>query len=118
DLQPPTEPELREAVEKNDQRPLTRLHVMQALIIDLGIAFPKFDPDVRKGAVVHEDLRVLGDWGASLYVRVWISNNVDRWLALLLRARGAASQATAPGQPDPGERGPSSSRSRSMAGAT
>src|SRR5438034_2486713 len=53
DLSPPTEPELREAVQQNDQRPLTGLDVMQALIADLGIAVAKFDPDVRERAGGH-----------------------------------------------------------------
>jgi hypothetical protein len=58
DLQPPTEPELREAVQQNDQRPVTGLDVMQGLVADLGITLPKLDPDVRERAGGrHEDLR-------------------------------------------------------------
>jgi hypothetical protein len=57
-LSPPTEPELREAVQQNDQRPVTSLDVMQGLIADLGITLPKLDPDVREQARrAHEDLR-------------------------------------------------------------
>ena len=40
DLQPPTEPELREAVQQNDQRALAGLDVMQALIADFGVTLP------------------------------------------------------------------------------
>ena len=57
DLQPPTEPELGEAMQQNDQRPLTGLDVMQALIADLGIALPQLDTDVRERAAGHQDLR-------------------------------------------------------------
>src|SRR6187397_823037 len=46
DLQSPTEPELREAVQENDQRPVTRFDVMQALIANFGITLPKLNPDV------------------------------------------------------------------------
>jgi hypothetical protein len=52
DLEPPTEPEVREAVQQNDQRPVTGLDVMQALIADLGVTLPKLDPEVRELVVV------------------------------------------------------------------
>ena len=48
DLLPPAVPELGEAVQQDEQRPLTGLHVMQPLIADLGIALTKF------AAVVHD----------------------------------------------------------------
>jgi hypothetical protein len=44
-------------VQQNDQRPFAGLDVMQADIADLGVAFLKLDPDVRKHAGSHEDLR-------------------------------------------------------------
>src|SRR5260370_2430146 len=44
DLQPPAEPELREAVQQNDQRPFTHLEVMQADVADVGVALTKFCP--------------------------------------------------------------------------
>ena len=50
DLSPPTEPELREAMQEDDQRPVTGLDVMLALIADLGVTLPKLDPDVREQA--------------------------------------------------------------------
>jgi hypothetical protein len=57
DLQPPTEPELREAVQQNDQRAVTSLDVMQALTANLGVTLPKLDPNVREHAGSgHEDL--------------------------------------------------------------
>jgi len=37
DLQPPPEPELREAVQQNDQRPVTGLDVVKGLITDPGV---------------------------------------------------------------------------------
>src|SRR6185295_11057473 len=42
DLQPPAEPELREAVQQKDQRPIAGLDVMQPYVADLGVAVPKF----------------------------------------------------------------------------
>ena len=61
DLQPPTEPELREAVQQNDQRPVTGLDVMQPHIADFGVTLPKLDPDVREHAGGgHEDLPWVG----------------------------------------------------------
>jgi hypothetical protein len=66
DLSPPTEPELWEAVQQNDQRPFTGLDVMQALLADLRITLPKLDPNVREQAGGgHEDLRGRG-LGAGL----------------------------------------------------
>ena len=50
DLQPPTEPELREAVQQNDQRPIAGLDVMQALIADVGVSLAKLDPAGRHQA--------------------------------------------------------------------
>ena len=50
DLQPPAVPELREAVQQNDQRPVTGLDVVQALIADLGITLSELDPDVGERA--------------------------------------------------------------------
>jgi hypothetical protein len=47
DLQAPTEPELRETVQQDDQRPVARLDVMQALIADLGVSLAKLDPVMR-----------------------------------------------------------------------
>src|ERR1700730_12134138 len=44
DLQPPAEPELREAVQQNDQRPFTHLDVMQAHVADVGVSFTKQCP--------------------------------------------------------------------------
>src|SRR5262245_10396353 len=44
DLQSPAEPELREAVQQNDQRPFTHLDVMQAHIADVGRALTKLCP--------------------------------------------------------------------------
>jgi len=42
DLQPPAVPELGEAVQQDDQRPLTGLHVMQPHVVaDLGVALTK-----------------------------------------------------------------------------
>jgi len=41
ELQPPTEPELGEAVQRHDQRPLAGLDVMQPDVADLGIALTK-----------------------------------------------------------------------------
>src|SRR4029077_5473846 len=38
---PPAVPELREAMQQNDQRSLTGLHVMQSLVADLGVALTK-----------------------------------------------------------------------------
>ena len=66
DLQPPAEPELREAVQQNDQRPFTRLDVMQAHVADVGVALTKLGPVVRRqvGERVGEscrEVRRLGD---------------------------------------------------------
>ena len=47
DLQPPTEPELREAVQQDDQRPLAGLDVVQVHVADVGVALAKLDPVVR-----------------------------------------------------------------------
>jgi hypothetical protein len=45
-------------VQQNDQWPIAGLDVMQAHIADLGVTFPKLDPDVREHAArSHEDLR-------------------------------------------------------------
>jgi hypothetical protein len=45
-------------VQQNDQRPVTGLDVMQALIADLGVTLAKLCPDVREHAGGgHEDLR-------------------------------------------------------------
>ena len=76
DLQPPTEPELWEAVQENDQRPVTCLDVVQALIADFGITLPKLSSDVREraGGGGHEDLPWLGDSSSTLHLRVWRSN--------------------------------------------
>src|SRR4030095_3132982 len=38
---PPAEPELGEAVQQHDQRPLAGLDVMQSLVADLGISLTK-----------------------------------------------------------------------------
>jgi hypothetical protein len=58
DLEPPTEPELRKAVQQNDQGAVTGLDVMQLHIADFGVTLPKLDPDVREHAGgSHEDLR-------------------------------------------------------------
>ena len=46
DLQPPAVPELGEAVQQNDQRPLAGLDVMQSDIADLGVTLTNAaDPD-------------------------------------------------------------------------
>ena len=50
DLQPPAVPELREAVQQDDQRPVAGLDVMQPHVADLGVALPKFGPAVRERA--------------------------------------------------------------------
>ena len=42
DLPPPAVPELREAVQQDDQRPVAGLDVMQPHVADLGVALPKF----------------------------------------------------------------------------
>jgi hypothetical protein len=44
DLQPPAEPELREAVQQNEQGPIARLDVMQPYVADLGVTLPKLRP--------------------------------------------------------------------------
>ena len=41
DLLPPSVPELGEAVQQNDQRPLAGLDVVQSLVAYIGIAFAK-----------------------------------------------------------------------------
>src|SRR5580704_16859675 len=41
DLQPPAVPELGEAVQQDDQRPIAGFHVMQSLVADLGVALTK-----------------------------------------------------------------------------
>ena len=57
DLSPPTEPELGEAVQQNDQRPIAGLDVVQPLIANFGVSLPKLGPDVREQAGGgHEDL--------------------------------------------------------------
>src|SRR4051794_19767102 len=61
DLQPPPEPELREAVQQHDQRAVAGLGVVQPHVTDLGVAFSKFSPAVRHKAGrrirrAHEDL--------------------------------------------------------------
>jgi len=44
-------------VQQNDQRPLTGLDVVQALVADVRIALLKLDSDIRKHAGGgHEDL--------------------------------------------------------------
>ena len=57
DLQSPAVPELREAVQQNDQRTCTGLDVMQVHIADFRVTLPKLDTDVREHAGGHEDLR-------------------------------------------------------------
>jgi hypothetical protein len=47
DLQPPAVPELREAVQQNDERPVAGLDVMQPHVPDIGVAVPEFGPAVR-----------------------------------------------------------------------
>jgi hypothetical protein len=42
ELQPPAVPELGEAVQQDDQRPLAGLDVMQSLVVDLGVALTNF----------------------------------------------------------------------------
>ena len=43
DLLPPAKPELREAVQQNDQRPIAGLDVMQPrVVVELGVALTKF----------------------------------------------------------------------------
>jgi len=44
DLSPPPEPELREAVQQNDQRTIPGLDVVQRLIADFGVPLAKLDP--------------------------------------------------------------------------
>src|SRR5262245_28482620 len=44
DLQPPAEPELREAVQQNDQRPFAHLDVVQAHVAEVGVALTKLCP--------------------------------------------------------------------------
>ena len=67
DLSAPTEPELREAVQQNDQRPFAGLDVMQVHVADLGVTLPQLDPDVREQAGGgHEDLPMGSGLGASL----------------------------------------------------
>ena len=64
DLQPPAVPELREAVQQDDQRPVPGLDVMEPHVADFGVALPKLDPDVRQHAGgSHEDLLGWGDLG-------------------------------------------------------
>ena len=48
DLPPPAVPELGEAVQQDDQRPVTRLDVMQPLVADLGVALPNAAGQVRR----------------------------------------------------------------------
>ena len=49
DLQPPAVPELREAVQQDDQGPVASLDVMEPhLVAELGVALPKFG-----GVVAH-----------------------------------------------------------------
>ena len=47
DLPPPAVPELREAVQQNDQRPVAGLDVVQPHVADIGVALPKLGPAVR-----------------------------------------------------------------------
>ena len=44
DLLPPPVPELGEAVQQDNQRPVTSLDVVQSLVAYIGIAFAKFPP--------------------------------------------------------------------------
>ena len=55
DLPPPAEPELREAVQQDDQRPVSRLDVMQLHVADVGVALPELGPAVR-----HKLVKVSG----------------------------------------------------------
>ena len=50
DLFSPAEPELREAVQQNDQRPIAGLDVVQVHIADFDVPLPKLDPDIGKHA--------------------------------------------------------------------
>src|SRR3954468_18149891 len=65
DLPPPTEPELREAVKQDDQRPLTGLDVVQLdVVADFGVTLTKLGPDVgEQGGGSHETSRVAADSG-------------------------------------------------------
>jgi hypothetical protein len=66
DLQPPAKPELWEAVQQNDQRPIPGLDVMQVHVTHLGVTLPKLDPDVREQAGGgHRHTSLGGDVGAS-----------------------------------------------------
>jgi hypothetical protein len=47
DLPPPAVPELREAVQENDQRPVAGLDVMQPHVPDVGVTLPKLGISVR-----------------------------------------------------------------------
>src|SRR5262249_51137094 len=58
DLQPPTEPELREPVQQDDQRPIPCLDVMQAHIADLGDALLELDPNVRQLADLGQEVHL------------------------------------------------------------
>ena len=76
DLQPPAVPELREAVQQDDQRPVAGLDVMQPHVPDLGVALPKFGPAVRhkpgqRIGRAHENL-LLDVHGWSFLTRVLV----------------------------------------------
>jgi hypothetical protein len=58
DLQPPAVPELREAVQQDDQRPVAGLDVMELHVAELGVAVPK----VSRLVVQHVDGHVQTSW--------------------------------------------------------
>ena len=76
DLQPPAVPELREAVQQNDQRPVAGFDVMQPHFPDVGVALPKFGPAfhislvnasiVRGTALLHQIGEGYGPWAGEV----------------------------------------------------
>ena len=83
DLPPPAIPELGEAVQQHDQRPLTSLHVMQPLVADLGITLTKFAACLVLGGAhrrlpagwVREDATISA--AASPQGKHWVSRGVQ-----------------------------------------
>src|SRR5215510_4500281 len=60
DLQPPAVPELGEAVQQNDQRPVTGLDVMQPHVADLGIALTNSAEPVSLPLLFRHPARAAG----------------------------------------------------------